>query len=132
MINNNKSQAGAIIGSSMKIQGDIISQEPIFVDGVVDGNITVEGAFTVGEHGNVHANVKAREVKILGSVQGNVEVTQKVAICEKGSLIGDIKTAGIFIDDGAYFKGSIDIVRPEPKVTTKVVQSEPRVEAHAG
>jgi cytoskeletal protein CcmA (bactofilin family) len=60
-----------------------------------------------------------------------VVVTEKIAIREKGSLVGDIKGAGISIDDGAYFKGSIDIIRPEPKVTTKAVLSEPRVEAHA-
>jgi cytoskeletal protein CcmA (bactofilin family) len=60
-----------------------------------------------------------------------VVVTEKIAIREKGSLVGDIKGAGISIDDGAYFKGSIDIIRPEPKVTTKAVLSEPRVEARA-
>jgi cytoskeletal protein CcmA (bactofilin family) len=62
----------------------------------------------------VKANIKAREVVIFGTVKGNVEVSEKIAIREQGSLIGDIKTAGISIDDGAYFKGSIDIVRPEP------------------
>jgi cytoskeletal protein CcmA (bactofilin family) len=61
-----------------------------------------------------------------------VEVTEKLAIREQGTLIGDIKCAGISIDDGAYFKGSIDIVRPEPKVTTKAVLSEPPMKAHAG
>ena len=86
-----------------------------------DGGTEREGA----------GNIKARQVAIFGSVRGNVEVTEKIAIREQGSLIGDIKAAGISIDDGAYFKGSIDIVRPEPKVTTKAVQSEPRMEAHA-
>ncbi len=75
----------------------------------------------------MRANIKAREVVIYGSVRGNVEVTEKIAIREQGSLIGDIKSAGISIDDGAYFKGSIDIMRPEPKVTTKPVVSEAKV-----
>ena len=69
----------------------------------------------VGPNGKVRGNIKARQVAIFGSVRGNVEVTEKIAIREQGSLIGDIKGAGISIDDGAYFKGSIDIVRPEPK-----------------
>ena len=73
------------------------------------------------------ANIKAREVAIFGVVKGNVEVSEKIAIREKGSLIGDIKTAGISIDDGAYFKGSIDIVRPEPAVGPK-----PAVVSEAG
>jgi cytoskeletal protein CcmA (bactofilin family) len=79
----------------------------------------------------VRANIKAREVVIYGSVRGNVDVMEKIAIREQGSLVGDIKTAGISIDDGAYFKGSIDIVRPEPKVTAKAVKNEPKVEATA-
>lgn len=87
---------------------------------------------TVGSNDKVHGNSKAREVVIFGSVRGNVNVVEKIAIREQGSVIGDIKGAGIGVDDGAYFRGSIDIVRPEPKVTTKAVQSEPWVSAHAG
>lgn len=69
---------------------------------------------------------------VYGSVRGNVEVVEKIAIREQGSLVGDIKAAGISIDDGAYFKGSIDIVRPDPKVTVKTVKTEPKpVEAVA-
>jgi len=70
-------------------------------------------------------------VVIFGSVHGNVEVSGKIAIREQGSLIGNIKSTGISIDDGAYFKGSIDIMRPEPKVTTKAVQHEPKIVAAA-
>ena len=86
-----------------------------------------QSLLTVGPNGKVRANIKAREVVIYGSVRGNVEVTEKIAIREQGSLIGDIKSAGISIDDGAYFKGSIDIVRPDPKnATAKAVVSEAR------
>jgi cytoskeletal protein CcmA (bactofilin family) len=63
-------------------------------------------------------------VIVFGSVRGNVEVTEKVAIRDNGSVIGDIKTAGISIDDGSYFKGSIDIVRPDVKPITKPVKTE--------
>ena len=69
---------------------------------------------------------------IFGSVRGNVEVIEKIAIREQGSLVGDIKAAGISIDDGAYFKGSIDIMRPEPKVTSRPVKNEAKVQAAAG
>jgi cytoskeletal protein CcmA (bactofilin family) len=64
-------------------------------------------------------------VAVFGIVRGNVEVTETIAIRDKGSVIGDIKTAGISIDDGAYFKGSIDIVRPEPRQGKTTVLSEP-------
>jgi cytoskeletal protein CcmA (bactofilin family) len=117
----------------MTIKGEIRAREELLVDGEVEGLLESQSLLTVGTNGKVRGNIKAREVAIFGSVHGNVEVTEKLAIREQGSLIGDIKCAGISIDDGAYFKGSIDIVRPEPKITTKVVQSEPRgMEAHAG
>ena len=123
----------AAIGPSMTIKGEIRAREELLVDGEVEGTLESQSLLTVGPNGKVRGNIKAREVAIFGSVHGNVDVTEKLAIREQGSLIGDIKCAGISIDDGAYFKGSIDIVRPEPKVTTKAVQSEPRgMEAHAG
>lgn len=122
----------AVIGPSMTIKGEIRAREELLVDGEVEGTLESQSLLTVGPNGKVKGNIKARQVAIFGSVRGNVEVMEKIAIREQGSLIGDIRGAGISIDDGAYFKGSIDIVRPEPKVTAKPVLSEPRVEAHAG
>jgi len=107
-------RATAVIGASMKIKGEIQTREELVVDGEVEGMLESMSSITIGANGKVKANIRAREVAIFGSVKGNIEVTEKIAIREKGSLIGDIKTAGISIDDGAYFKGSIDIVRPEP------------------
>lgn len=107
-------RGSAVIGASMKIKGEIRSQEELFVDGEIEGTLELRHALVVGPNGKVRANIKARDAIIMGSVKGNVEVTGKIAIRDKGSLIGDIRTAGISIDDGAYFKGSIDIVRPEP------------------
>jgi len=117
----------AVIGASMKIKGEIFTREDLVVDGEVEGVLVAQSSLTVGPNGNVRANIKAREVVIAGSVKGNVEVTEKIAIRDKGSLIGDIRTAGISIDDGAYFKGSIDIVRPEPVRQTKPTVSDPEV-----
>jgi cytoskeletal protein CcmA (bactofilin family) len=107
-------RATAVIGASMQMKGEIRSREELIVDGEVEGLLESLSSITIGPNGKVKANIKAREVAIFGSVRGNIEVSEKIAIREKGSLIGDIKTAGISIDDGAYFKGSIDIVRPEP------------------
>jgi cytoskeletal protein CcmA (bactofilin family) len=121
----------AIIGTSMTIKGEIVSREELLVDGEVDGSMQSQSLLTVGPNGKVRANIKAQEVAIYGSVRGNVEVTGKLSIREQGSLIGDIKCSGISIDDGSYFKGSIDITRPEPKVTTRPVKSEPSVASGA-
>ncbi len=126
------SRQTATIGASMQIKGEIRTHEELLVDGEVEGSLESHSLLTVGPNGKVKANIRAREVVIYGSVRGNVEVIEKIAIREKGSLVGDIKTAGISIDDGAYFKGSIDIVRPEPKVTTKPVKTEAQAEARVG
>ena len=114
----------------MSIKGEIRAREELLVDGEVEGSLESQSLITVGPSGKVKANIQAREVVIYGSVRGNVEVSEKIAIREQGSLIGDIKSAGISIDDGAYFKGSIDIVRPEPKAAPIPVKTPEAV--HAG
>ena len=113
------SPPSASIGASMRINGEIRTQEELLVDGEVEGLMESQSLVTVGPKGKVHANIKAREVVIYGEVRGNVEVSHKLAIRDQGSLIGDVKSAGISIDDGAYFKGSIDIVRGEPKAVAR-------------
>lgn len=122
----------AAIGPSMTIKGEIRAREELMVDGEVEGSLESQSLLTVGPNGKVRANIKAREVVVYGSVRGNVEVAEKIAIRDHGSLVGDIKAAGISIDDGAYFKGSIDIVRPEPKVTAKPIKNEAKIEANVG
>lgn len=122
----------AAIGSSMRIKGEIHTREELLVDGDVEGVVESESLLTVGPNGKVRANIRAREVVIFGSVHGNVEVTGKIAIREQGSLIGNIKSAGISIDDGAYFKGSIDIIRPDPKAAVKAATNVPKAVAAAG
>jgi cytoskeletal protein CcmA (bactofilin family) len=126
------SATSASIGASMRIKGEIRSREELLVDGQVEGLMESESLLTVGPNGKVKANIKAREVVIYGSVNGDVEVSGKIAIREQGSLVGNIKSAGISIDDGAYFKGSIDIVRSEPKAPAKSAPAEPKIAAAVG
>ena len=106
---------GSIIGAGMSIKGDVASREELQIDGQLDGTLQVDSRITVGKTGKVRANVSAREIHVLGAVQGNVKATDRVVIRKDASLVGDITTGGIVVDDGAYFKGSIDIVRSEKK-----------------
>lgn len=121
----------AVIGPSMNIRGEIRTREDLLVDGEVEGVLESQSLLTVGPNGKVKANIKAREVVVFGSVRGNVEAAEKIAIRDHGRVIGDIKTCGISIDDGAYFKGSIDISRPEAMATTNPVKSEEPISAAA-
>ena len=121
--------SSATIGKAVKIIGQIHSKEDLYVDGDVEGTVEApEHRLTVGPNGTVHATVKAREVVALGSIQGNVEAAERIEIKKEAKLIGDIRTARIVIEDGAYFKGSIDIVKAEP---AKVSAPRPQVPASA-
>lgn len=105
----------ATIGKAVKIVGQIYSREDLYVDGDVEGTIELmEHKLTIGPNGKVQAGIKAREVVALGVIQGNVEASDRLEIRKDAKLVGDIRTARIIIEDGAYFKGSIDIVKPEP------------------
>jgi cytoskeletal protein CcmA (bactofilin family) len=104
----------AILGKSVRVKGQIVSREDLTIDGEVEGTVELqEHRLTVGPNGKVVASVKAREIVVLGTIHGNVEATEKIDIRKEAKLVGDIKTARIVIEDGAYFKGNIDIVRVE-------------------
>ncbi len=101
----------ASIGKAVKISGPIYSEGDLYIDGDVEGSIELqEHRLTIGPNGRVRSNVKAREVVILGTLQGNVDARDKLEVRKDASVVGEINTARIVIEDGAYFKGSIDIV----------------------
>jgi cytoskeletal protein CcmA (bactofilin family) len=118
----------ASIGKSCIIKGQLFSREDLYIDGEVEGAVEMqEHRLTVGPNGKIHAGVKAREIVVLGTIHGNVEAGEKIEIRKDAKLVGDIKTIRIVIEDGAYFKGSIDIVRSE----TARAQAAPRPAATA-
>jgi len=102
----------ATLGKNVTVKGQIFSREDLTIDGEVEGTVECqEHRLTIGPNGRVHAGLKAREIVIYGSIQGNVEATDKIDIRKEAKLVGDIKTSRIMIEDGAYFKGSIDITK---------------------
>jgi cytoskeletal protein CcmA (bactofilin family) len=122
----------ATIGKAVKVSGNIYSREDLYVDGDLEGTVeAMEHKLTIGPNGTIKATIKAREVVVLGAIQGNVEATDKIEIRKDARLTGDIRTARIIIEDGAYFKGSIDIVKPEPKPAAAKAQPAPAAAAAA-
>ncbi len=106
----------ASIGKSVMIKGQIISREDLYLDGELEGTVELqEHRLTIGPNGRVQANVKAREIVVIGTMHGNCEATDKVEIRKEARLVGDIRTLRIFIEDGAYFKGSIDVIKENVK-----------------
>ena len=100
---------GTIIGESISVKGRMISREELQLNGELNGELELDGRLTVGVKGKVDANVKAREVIVAGSMKGNVQAAERLVLRKGAHLEGDVKTAGIVIEDGAYFKGGIDI-----------------------
>jgi cytoskeletal protein CcmA (bactofilin family) len=100
----------ATIGKSLVIKGEVTGSESLYIDGRVEGSINLSGnRVTVGRNGVVAANINAREIVVLGKVRGNLTASDRVDIRSDGSLTGDVIAARISIEDGAYFKGGIDI-----------------------
>jgi cytoskeletal protein CcmA (bactofilin family) len=104
----------ATIGKGLVIKGEITGSESLYVDGKVDGSINLPGnRVTVGRNGQVAASINAREIVVLGKVRGNITATDRVDIRAEGALTGDVAAARISIEDGAFFKGGIDIRKAE-------------------
>jgi cytoskeletal protein CcmA (bactofilin family) len=95
------------------VKGELSGSESLYIDGKVEGAINLPGnRVTVGRNGQVAANIVAREVVVLGKVRGNCQASDRVDIRSEGSLTGDVIAARISIEDGAFFKGGIDIRKP--------------------
>jgi len=101
---------GAAIGKSLVIKGEVSGSESLYIDGRVEGSINLPGnRVTVGRNGHVAAMVTAREVVVEGKVVGNVNAADRLNVRSEASLTGDVSAQRISIEDGAFFKGQIDI-----------------------
>ncbi len=100
----------ARLGASLHVKGEITGNEDLAIDGSVEGLIQLEDRkLTIGASAKVTADVIAREVVVYGNVKGNLRARDRIEIKKDGSVVGDLTTARIMIEDGAYFKGSIEI-----------------------
>jgi cytoskeletal protein CcmA (bactofilin family) len=100
----------AHIGKSVLIKGELSGSEDLYLDGEVEGNIELrDHSLTIGPNGRVRANIHAKDVVVFGKVDGNVAGNDRVELKRSAVLMGDIATQRIVIEDGAFFKGAIDI-----------------------
>lgn len=115
------------IGKSIIIKGEITASDPVYIYGCVEGLINAPAhRVTVGKEGRVKADITAREVVILGDVCGNLNSGDRVEIRSEGSLLGDLATKRIYIEDGAVLQGSVDIRKPSAKEKADAHKKEPR------
>src|SRR3954468_19468123 len=123
--NDNYRADVAHIGKSVLVKGELSGSEDLYLDGEVEGSIDLqEHSLTIGPHGRVRANVKARDVVVHGKVDGNIHGTERVELKRSAVLMGDISTQRIVIEDGAFFKGAIDI-KKDAKPAAPAVKEAP-------
>jgi cytoskeletal protein CcmA (bactofilin family) len=114
-----RSDVAAHIGKSVLIKGELSGSEDLYLDGEVEGTIELrEHSLVVGPNGRIKASISAREVVLHGKAEGNIRATERVELRKSCVLVGDITTHRILIEDGAFFKGSVDLQKeskPEPR-----------------
>lgn len=104
-----------MIGSKVKVNGDIISSEDLLIEGDVTGTVTLtDNELVIGTSGRVQANVNAKTVRIEGEVKGDIEGGERVVICASGNVEGNVSAPRVMLEDGGRFKGSIDMGSNKP------------------
>lgn len=111
------------IGTAVRIEGQISGQQDMLVDGEVAGSIMLsDHTLTIGSHGKVKANIRAKNVILLGNVEGNIEASDRIEVRGQCSLTGDLRSPRVLIENGAYIKGKIEVIRPER--ATSIIQNQ--------
>ena len=106
-------RAAACISQGIRIKGEIIGKEDLFVDGALEGKLDLGNAScTIGPNGKVKADISAREVIIRGHVDGKVEGTERVQLWHTGRVAGEVRTERLAIEDGAILRGKVEAGKP--------------------
>src|SRR5712664_1925169 len=113
------SRAAACISQGIKIKGELTGSEDLFVDGIVEGklSLTTNSCLTIGPNGHVKADVSAREVIVRGKIDGKVTGRDKVQLWSTGQIIGEVQTDRLAIEDGALLSGKVEAGRQTNKTT---------------
>jgi cytoskeletal protein CcmA (bactofilin family) len=120
-------RATACISQGIRIKGEITGKEDLFIDGNLEGKLELGGgSVTVGPNGKVKADIQAREIIVRGSVQGKLNARDRVQLWNSGSVIGEVQTERLSIEDGALFRGKVEAGKPQGK------NSEPSSSVSAG
>jgi cytoskeletal protein CcmA (bactofilin family) len=115
----------AQLGKSVVIKGELSGSEDLYVDGHVEGSITLKGNnLTVGPNGQVKANVEAKGVIVQGKLEGNINASDRVELRKAAIVTGDVTTQRISIEEGAYLKGKVDIQKLEGKLEAKAAPAK--------
>ncbi len=126
-------RSGALIGKSLTIKGEIRGEEDLVIDGKLEGDVDLpQHRLTIGPSGVLQGKIRAREIVVYGTVQGNLQASERVEIKKHAKVIGDLKAQRPVIEDEAYFKGNVETVRAEaPKAPAAAASAQPAAAAQA-
>jgi len=132
-----ETQADTIIGTDVKIKGNLKNKGPILINGIVDGEISSDESVTIGESAQVTGPVKAKSVLVSGSVTGTVDASEKLEVDPTGRIAGDIKTKTLIVREGATFNGSsamgeVKEASPKEKPTEEEAREEKKEKVKSG
>jgi len=117
-----------VLGQTVVLKGELSANEDLLIEGQFEGTIALEQhCVTVGANGQVKAEIRARQAVILGTLSGKVAAKEKIEIRRSGHLVGDLTTGSVAIEEGAYFKGSIEILRDDKEQGTRIVAAHSSV-----
>ncbi len=121
---SSNSQHQTYLGGSVVLKGELTGSEDLTIDGQFEGTINLKDcSLTIGQHGQVKADITAKQVVVSGKLDGKINAREKIDIRRTGNVVGDLVSAGVAIEDGAYFKGSIEILRDEEKALPRAAAS---------
>jgi cytoskeletal protein CcmA (bactofilin family) len=122
-----RARAGSRLTAGISVRGSIHSAEDLYVDCHVDGILNLpRHRITLGPNAKIKANVRAGELEVQGSIRGDLHVQNRTVLRKGSTVTGDIKTADIVIEDGAHFKGSVDLIRLQPELPLALTNQRPR------
>jgi cytoskeletal protein CcmA (bactofilin family) len=120
----------ATIGRTLSIKGEVTGSEPLYIDGRIEGKIIMpESRVTIGRNGKVDASIQAKEVVIMGKVNGNIDCGDRLDIRAEGSVSGDISCVRLTVEDGAALKGAIQVHAEPHKQNSAKSADQPKAMA---
>ncbi len=124
----------AAIGKSVQIRGELQGSEDLMVDGMVDGTIALqESRLTIGPNAKVKANVSARDIVVMGSIQGNLQASGRIELRAGCQVVGDLRAARLSIEENASFSGKVDLLTAEkPATMTAAAAAETGIGSGSG
>ena len=132
-MDTSKTAEFAHIGRSVIVKGELSGSEDLYVEGQVEGTIELKGNnLTIGPHGQVKANINAKDVIVLGKLEGNIQASQRAELKKSAVAMGDIATQRVSIEEGAFFKGKIDVQRDPSKPETPAASLDRGARATCG